>query len=123
MHHPTAPSLHRKLSAHPPNRLLGVTHLRPEAYLLIVDTLQGLVYEGRPTGRLTPQKMEFARSASEGDKVPSGGSLLDAVQQLQPSALIGAAAKQNAFTADTIKALTKVGSSAPFARTCLLQLL
>ena len=79
------------------------------------------MYVGRPTGRLTPQKMEFARSASEGDKVPSGGSLLDAVQQLQPSALIGAAAKQNAFTADTIKALTKVASSVPFARTRLLQ--
>jgi len=100
-----------------------VTHLCPGAHLLIVDSLQGLVYQGRPTGRLTPQKMEFARSASESDKVPSGGSLLDAVQQLQPSALIGAAAKQNAFTADTIKALTKVGSSAPSARTWLLQLL
>ena len=108
---------------HPPNRVLGISHLCPEAYLLKFVFLQGLVYEGRPTGRLTPQKMEFARSASEGDKVPSGGSLLDAVQQLQPSALIGAAAKQNAFTADTIKALTKVGSSVPFARTRLLQLL
>ncbi len=100
-----------------------MTYLCPEEYLLIVQSLQGLVYEGRPTGRLSPQKMEFARSASEGDKVPSGSSLLDAVQQLQPSALIGAAAKQNAFTADTIKALTKVGTSACPARTWLLQLL
>ena len=70
--------------------------------------VQGLVYEGRPSGRLTPQKLEFARSASEAERVPSGGSLLEAVQQLQPSALIGAAAKQGAFSADTIKALTKV---------------
>ncbi len=110
------------VSTHSTNRVPGVSHWCPEACCLIVQSLQGLVYEGRPTGRLTPQKMEFARSASEGDKVPSGGSLLDAVQQLQPSALIGAAAKQNAFTADTIKALTKVSNSAPFARTWLLQL-
>ena len=75
--------------------------------------VQGLVYEGRPTGRLTPQKLEFARSASEADRAPSGGSLLEAVQQLQPSALIGAAAKQGAFSAETIKALTKVSSSSP----------
>ena len=72
--------------------------------------VQGLVYEGRPTGQLTPQKLEFARSASEADWAPSGGSLLEAVQQLQPSALIGAAAKQGAFSADTIKALTKVSA-------------
>ncbi|DBB07785.1 TPA: hypothetical protein ACH3X3_009203 [Trebouxia sp. C0006] len=84
----------------------GLTETEAKKQMWLYDS-KGLVYEGRPTGRLTPQKMEFARSASEGDKVPSGGSLLDAVQQLQPSALIGAAAKQNAFTADTIKALTK----------------
>lgn len=71
--------------------------------------MQGLVYEGRPTGRLTPQKLEFARSASEADRAPSGSSLLEAVQRLQPSALIGAAAKQGAFSADTIQALTQVG--------------
>ena len=68
------------------------------------------MYEGRPTGGLTPQKLEFARSAPEADRAPSGGSLLEAVQQLQPSALIGAAAKQGAFSADTIKALTKVSA-------------
>lgn len=75
-----------------------------------LPVVQGLVYEGRPTGRLTPQKLEFARSASEADRAPSGGSLLEAVQQLQPSALIGAAAKQGAFSADTIQALTKVST-------------
>jgi len=74
-----------------------------------------LVYEGRPTGLLTPQKLEFARSAAEADRVPSGSSLLEAVQQLQPSALIGAAAKQSAFSADTIKALTKVVSSKAYS--------
>ena len=74
--------------------------------------MQGLVYEGRPTGRLTPQKLEFARSASEADRAPSGSSLLEAVQRLRPSALIGAAAKQGAFSADTIKALTQVGLNA-----------
>lgn len=77
-----------------------------------VPVVQGLVYEGRPTGRLTPQKLEFARSASEAERAPSGGSLLEAVQQLQPSALIGAAAKQGAFSADTIQALTKVSTHA-----------
>ena len=66
------------------------------------------MYEGRQEGSLTPQKLEFARTAAEAERVPSGSSLLEAVRQLQPSALIGAAAKQNAFTADTIKALTKV---------------
>ena len=66
------------------------------------------MYEGRPTGRLTPQKLEFARTALEADKVPSGSSLLEAVQQIRPSALVGAAAKPNAFAADTITALTKV---------------
>lgn len=73
--------------------------------------LQGLVYEGRQTGRLTPQKLEFARTAAEADRLPSGSSLLEATQQLQPSALIGAAAKKGAFTADVVKALCKV---APF---------
>lgn len=73
------------------------------------------MYEGRTTGRLTPQKLEFARSASEADRAPSGGSLLEAVQQLQPSALIGAAAKQGAFSADTIKALTKVSPQVALA--------
>lgn len=67
------------------------------------------MYEGRPAEPLTEQKLEFARSASEASRVPSGSNLLAAVQQLQPSALIGAAAKQNVFTADTIKALTEVG--------------
>lgn len=66
------------------------------------------MYEGREAGGLTPQKLEFARSAAEADRVPKGSSLLEAVQQLRPSALVGAAAKQNAFEADTIKALTKV---------------
>ena len=66
------------------------------------------MYEGRQAGRLTPQKLEFARTAAEADKLPSGSSLLEATQQLQPSALIGAAAKQGAFTADVIEALTKV---------------
>lgn len=75
--------------------------------------VQGLVYEGRPTGRLTPQKLEFARSASEADRAPSGSSLLEAVQRLRPSALIGAAAKQGAFSADTVKALTQVGPACP----------
>ena len=70
--------------------------------------LQGLVYEGRPTGRLTPQKLEFARSAAEAVRLPSGTSLLEAVQQVQPSALIGAAAKEGAFSEDIVRALTKV---------------
>ena len=69
---------------------------------------QGLVYEGRKEGNLTPQKLEFARTAAEARAVPSGSSLLEAVQGLQPSALIGAAAKRNAFSADIIRALTKV---------------
>ena len=71
------------------------------------------MYEGRQEGNLTPQKLEFARTAAEAERVPSGSSLLEAVRELRPSALIGAAAKQNAFTADFLKALTKVcpGSS------------
>lgn len=85
--------------------------------------MQGLVYEGRPTGRLTPQKLEFARSASEVDRAPSGSSLLEAVQRLQPSALIGAAAKQGAFSADTIKALTQVGSSMLISAFIILEML
>ena len=75
--------------------------------------LQGLVYEGRQTGRLTPQKLEFARSAAEADRLPSGSSLLEATQQLQPSALIGAAAKPGAFSADVVQALCKVGTPQP----------
>ena len=69
------------------------------------------MYEGRPTGRLTAQKLEFARSGVEAERVPSGSSLLEAVQHLQPSALIGAAAKPSAFSADTIQALTQVSES------------
>ena len=68
------------------------------------------MYEGRATGRLTPQKLEFARSSAEAERVPSGSSLLEAVRQLQPSALVGAAAKQGAFSADIIKALTQVST-------------
>lgn len=66
------------------------------------------MYEGRQGGGLTPQKLEFARSPAEAEKLPSGSSLLEATQGLQPSALIGAAAKQGAFSADVVKALTKV---------------
>lgn len=66
------------------------------------------MYEGRQAGNLTPQKLEFARTAAEAESLPAGSSLLEATQQLQPSALIGAAAKQGAFSADVIQALTQV---------------
>ncbi|KAL3154463.1 hypothetical protein ABBQ32_013928 [Trebouxia sp. C0010 RCD-2024] len=84
----------------------GLTEAQAKQQIWLYDS-KGLVYEGRPTGRLTPQKLEFARSASEADRAPSGSSLLEAVQRLRPSALIGAAAKQGAFSADTVKALTQ----------------
>lgn len=81
-------------------------------------TWQGLVYEGRQAGNLTPQKLEFARSAAEAKDLPAGSSLLAATQQLQPSALIGAAAKRGAFSADVIQALTQVQPSQPHVICC-----
>ncbi|KAK9823686.1 hypothetical protein WJX72_004630 [[Myrmecia] bisecta] len=65
---------------------------------------KGLVYQGRQE-RMTPQKEEFARPAEEAAKLPSGGSLADLVAAVRPSALIGAAAKQGAFTFDLVRAM------------------
>ena len=68
--------------------------------------LQGLVYEDRPEGGLSPQKLEFARSAEEGRK-HAGAEDFD-IAGIRPTALIGASARRGTFSEAVIRALVKV---------------
>ena len=70
--------------------------------------LQGLVFEGRRKG-LTPQKAEFARPAQDSLHFPDEAGLQTLVERIQPTALIGAAAKRGIFSEAVVKALCKVG--------------
>ena len=70
--------------------------------------LQGLVFEGRRKG-LTPQKAEFARPAQDSLHFPDEAGLQTLVERIQPTALIGAAAKKGIFSEGIVKALCKVG--------------
>ena len=69
---------------------------------------QGIVFEGRREGTLTPEKAEFLRSAAEGKELPLGCSFAEAVTRIRPTAIIGAAARQGVFDSDVIQALCQV---------------
>ena len=68
---------------------------------------QGLVYTGRKEGRLTSEKVEFQRPASDGAVVPDGSSFAEAVRRIRPTAIIGAAARRGVFDAEVIRALVQ----------------
>ena len=59
---------------------------------------------------MTPEKAMFARSSSEaGQLKPLENDLRKAVQQLRPTALIGAAAVRGAFSQKVLSQLSQVG--------------
>ncbi|KAK9854199.1 hypothetical protein WJX84_007063, partial [Apatococcus fuscideae] len=69
---------------------------------------QGIVYDGRKGGSMTPEKAMFARSGSEAGWLEAlGNDLRKAVQQLQPTALIGAAAVRGAFSHEVLAQLSQ----------------
>lgn len=71
--------------------------------------LQGVVYEGRKAGSSSPEKAMFARPAREARQLESvGTNLRKAVEQLQPTALIGAAAVRGAFSREVLSQLSQV---------------
>ena len=82
--------------------------------------LQGLVFEGRSKG-LTPQKAEFARPAQDSLHFSDGAGLQTLVEHIQPTALIGAAAKRGIFSEAVVKALCQVGLLLRMNITCTLQ--
>ena len=63
------------------------------------------MYQGRTEGTNTPEKMEFARGAEDGERL-RGATLAGAVAGIQPTALVGAAAAQKPFTREVLQALT-----------------
>jgi len=69
--------------------------------------LQGVVFEGRKAGGMTPEKEEFQRSASEGSafKDMDFGQV---VARIRPTAIVGAAAKRGSFSKPVIEALVQV---------------
>ena len=69
------------------------------------------MFQGRTEGSNTPEKMEFARSAEDGERL-RGASLKDAVAAVQPTALIGAAAAQKPFTREVLQALVSAAEGA-----------
>lgn len=78
--------------------------------------MQGVVYEGRKGS--SPEKAMFARPGREAEQLESVGSdLRKAVQQLRPTALIGAAAVRGAFSREVLSQLSQVHptSAMPFA--------
>ncbi len=66
---------------------------------------QGLVYEGRKEGQLTPQKAEFARSASEGERLAGRSGY--AIADIQPTTLIGASGRRGTFNQNVVSSLVK----------------
>lgn len=80
------------------------------AYQEVCDpslSVQGIVYEGRDEEQLSAEKQEFQRSAAEGQEV-QGLSFAQAVHLLNPTAIIGAAAKSSTFTQEVIQNLQQV---------------
>jgi malate dehydrogenase (oxaloacetate-decarboxylating)(NADP+) len=69
--------------------------------------VQGIVYEGRQQGRITPEKAEFMRPAGAAGLAASCASLADAVRVIRPTALVGAAAVRGSFTRAVIEALVR----------------
>jgi malic enzyme len=67
---------------------------------------QGLIYEGRPEGGLSAQKLEFARSRDEGHRIAKAPNF--GVEAVGATAIIGAAAKQGTFSQAVLRAMTKV---------------
>ncbi|KAM7542762.1 hypothetical protein Aperf_G00000004350 [Anoplocephala perfoliata] len=72
----------------------GVSETQALSRIYMMDS-KGLVVKSRLEGVQEPHKLPFAR-----DDVGSVERLLDAVTQIKPSVLIGAAAKPGAFTRD-----------------------
>lgn len=66
---------------------------------------KGLIYEGRPEGGLSAQKLEFARSRDEGHRIAKAPNF--GVEAVGATAIIGAAAKQGTFSQAVLRAMTK----------------
>lgn len=77
--------------------------------------VQGIVFRGRTEGGLSPEKEEFQRSSAEGQRL-QGLSFAQAVERVQPTALVGAAAKRSSFSQEVIHALQEVSGS--YAKSC-----
>lgn len=91
---------------------VGIPEAQARAKMWLMDS-KGLITKARTD--LSPEKAEFAHDPKLLDASSGGGtgasgskSLLNAVEMVRPTALIGAAAKQNAFTQPAVQALTQV---------------
>ncbi|XP_037080017.1 NADP-dependent malic enzyme-like isoform X3 [Pollicipes pollicipes] len=74
----------------------GLSSAEAHDKIFLVDS-RGLIVNNRPEGGVTGHKAEFAKD------MPPMKNLGDVVKKLKPSALIGAAAQPQAFTAEILK--------------------
>ena len=74
------------------------------------------MYKGRKEGRLTPQKAEFARSASEGARLAGRSNY--AIADIQPTTLIGASGRRGTFSQNVVSSLVQAGLSGTCLQRC-----
>ncbi|KAG8985427.1 hypothetical protein FRB90_004710 [Tulasnella sp. 427] len=82
---------------------LGMSEEEAKARIWTVDS-RGLIYQGRPKG-LQKHKEYFARKDYSG---PPIRSLLDIIDHVKPTALLGLSTQKNAFTEDIVKRMTEL---------------
>ncbi|KAK9848237.1 hypothetical protein WJX84_007118 [Apatococcus fuscideae] len=101
----------------------GMSPQDAKSHLWLFDS-QGVVFEGRKIGRMTPDKARFARPRSEAGLLESlGKDLRKAVEQLRPTALIGAAAIRGAFSQDVLSQLSQVCRATRFVHASHLRMM
>ena len=70
---------------------------------------------------MTPQKAEFARQDQDSLHFSDEAGLQTLVEHIQPTALVGAAARRGIFSEAVVKALCKVGLLLRMDATCTPQ--
>jgi len=80
--------------------------------------MQGVVYEGRSIGTMTPEKGEFQQPSAEGLGF-KGKSFEQVVASVRPTAIVGAAAKRGSFSKPVIEALVQVFLSQMLSPFCV----
>ncbi|XP_037081887.1 NADP-dependent malic enzyme-like isoform X3 [Pollicipes pollicipes] len=74
----------------------GLSSDEAHGKIFLIDS-KGLIVKNRPKGGVTGHKVDYAKD------MPPMKALADVVKKLKPTALIGAAAQSQAFTADILK--------------------
>ncbi|KAG8913474.1 hypothetical protein FRC00_002334, partial [Tulasnella sp. 408] len=82
---------------------LGMSEEEAKSRIWTVDS-KGLIYEGRPGG-LYKHKEYFARKDYSGPPIKS---LLEIVNYVKPTALLGLSTQKNAFTSDIVTRMTEL---------------